>query len=95
MNVSGGRSQRKIRVGTVISHKMNKTAVVEVERRLMDRTFKKYMKKISQYKVHDEKNESKVGDQVQIVETRPISREKRWRLQKILVKGESFEQVAL
>jgi small subunit ribosomal protein S17 len=83
--------RRKVRVGTVIGHKMNKTAVVAVERRALDKTFKKYLKRMNKFKVHDEKNESKVGDRVQIVETRPISKEKRWRLQKILVKGESVE----
>lgn len=89
--VNEGRSQRKVRVGVVVGHKMNKTAVVEVKRRAIDPTFQKYLTKGRKFKVHDEKNESKIGDQVQIVETRPVSKEKRWRLQKVLVKGESVE----
>lgn len=89
------RESTKLQVGVVVSDKMKKTIIVSVERRMQDKTYKKFMRKVRRFKVHDEKNECKVGDRVQIVETRPISREKRWRVQKILVKGESVETLAL
>jgi len=82
---------RKVREGVVISNKMNKTVVVTVERRAMDPMFKKIVKHVRKFKAHDEKNECHVGDRVQLVETRPISKEKCWRVQKILVKGVIFE----
>lgn len=85
--------QRKVQSGVVISNKMSKTVIVSVGRRAMDKRFKKYLNKESRFKVHDEKNESKVGDLVEIVESKPISREKRWRLQKILIKAERVEGI--
>jgi small subunit ribosomal protein S17 len=84
-------TNRKIRDGVVVSNKMNKTVVVAVERRAMDPTFKKIRRQTRKFKAHDEKNECGVGDRVQIVETRPISREKRWRVQKILIKAAALE----
>lgn len=80
---------QKIRIGVVVSDKMSKTIVVSVERRSLNAGYKKYLKKSRKFKVHDEKNESKVGDVVQIIETRPISREKRWRLHQIIRKEEA------
>jgi small subunit ribosomal protein S17 len=85
------RDVKKTKVGVVVSRKMNKTAVVAVSRRSLEKTFKKYMKHVSIFKAHDEKNECKVGDQVEISEGRPVSKEKRWRVQKILVRAESAE----
>lgn len=85
------RGQKKIRMGVVVGHTMKKTAVVEVKRLTLDSRYKKYVRGVKKYKVHDEKDESRVGDQVRIIETRPISREKRWRIQKILVKGEEVK----
>lgn len=85
---------RKIREGIVISNKMNKTVVVRVERRAMDPRFKKIVKHVKKYKAHDEKNACHVGDRVQMIETRPISRDKCWRVQKILVKSAGAESVA-
>lgn len=85
------RSQRKQREGVVVSNKMNKTVVVAVERRAMDEIFKKIIRQVRKYKAHDEKNECRVGDRVQIIETRPISKEKCWRVQKILVRAAVVE----
>ncbi len=74
------RNNRKEKVGIVVSDKMNKTRVVMVERRVRHPRYGKEIKKRSKFYVHDEKNESKVGDKVRIMETRPLSRTKRWRL---------------
>lgn len=77
-------AQRKTRVGHVMSDKMDKTVVVSVIRRYMHPKYKKYVKERVKYKVHDEENESGVGDKVLIEETRPISKHKRWRLTEII-----------
>jgi small subunit ribosomal protein S17 len=77
---------RKIITGTVVSNRMDKTAVVQTQRRFMHPVFKKYVSKRVKYKVHDEKNALDIGDVVRIVETRPLSRDKRWRLFDILEK---------
>ena len=82
------RAMPKSRIGTVISNKMTKTVVVQVERRMKHGQYGKYMTEKKKYKVHDEKSECKPGDQVRIVETRPMSKEKRWRVAEILVKAE-------
>lgn len=71
---------RKIIVGTVVSNRMEKTAVVQVQRRFAHPVFKKYVSKRVKYKVHDEKNDLNIGDTVRIVETRPLSRDKRFKL---------------
>lgn len=83
--------QRKVREGVVVSNKMDKTVVVAVERRAMNKEFKKIVKQVSKVKAHDEKNECRIGDKVQLVETRPLSKEKNWRVQKILVKSVQIE----
>lgn len=80
------RGTRKTRIGVVVSDKMNKTAVVAVERLVKHPTYKKYIKRTSKFKAHDEKNECKVGDKVKIIETRPLSKTKRWRVVEILEK---------
>ena len=82
------RGQPKSRIGLVLSNKMTKTVVVQVERRMKHGKYGKYMTETKKYKVHDEKSECKPGDQVRIVETRPMSKEKRWRVAEILVKAE-------
>ena len=74
-------------IGTVISNKMQKTVVVQVVRRAADRKFKKITVHRKKFKAHDEKNECQVGDEVLMVESRPLSREKRWTVQRILKKG--------
>ncbi len=80
-------TQRKIISGTVVSSRMDKTAVVQVQRRFAHPVFKKYVSKRVKYKVHDEKNDLNIGDTVRIVETRPLSKSKRWRLLDILERG--------
>jgi len=75
-----GNTMRKILVGTVVSNRMDRTAVVQIQRKFAHPVFKKYVSKRVKYKVHDEKNDLNVGDTVRIVETRPLSKEKRWRL---------------
>jgi len=82
-----GSTERKIISGTVVSNRMDKTAVVQVQRRFAHPVFKKYVSKRVKYKVHDEKNDLNVGDTVRIIETRPLSKNKRWRLLDILERG--------
>ena len=73
------RGRRKVRTGQVISDKMQKTVVVKIDRRVLHPTVHKYVKQTRTYKVHDENNECKVGDIIRFTETRPLSKEKRWR----------------
>ena len=77
----------KVRLGTVVSDKMQKTVVVAVETTKRHRLYKKTLRRTTRYKVHDEHNDCRLGDQVRIVETRPLSKEKRWRVAEILVRG--------
>jgi len=78
------RSGKKEFVGVVQSDKMNKTIVVSVETTTLHRVYKKYVVRIKKIKAHDEKNEAKIGDHVRVVECRPISKEKCWKLDAIL-----------
>ena len=80
------RNLRKERVGIVVSNKMQKTAVVKIEESVKHSKYSKILKRSIKFKVHDEKNECDIGDRVLIMETRPLSRDKRWRLVKILEK---------
>ena len=80
------RNLRKTRVGLVVSNKMDKTIVVVVERRVKDPLYKKYVKQTRRFMAHDENNECEVGDRVRIMETRPLSRLKRWRLAQVIEK---------
>ncbi|MCX6905803.1 MAG: 30S ribosomal protein S17 [Verrucomicrobia bacterium] len=82
------RGHRKERTGRVLSHKMDKTIVVEVQRRFQHARFKKVVTAYNKFYAHDEKNEAKPGDQVRITETRPLSKTKRWRLVEIVERGE-------
>ncbi len=89
---SKGAATRKIMVGTVVSDKMQKTIVVKIDRRVRHALYKKYVTQSRRFKAHDEKNEAKVGDLVCLVETRPMSRDKRWALQKIVRRaGQALE----
>lgn len=81
------RGLRKTMTGKVISDKMNKTIVVAVEDRVKHPLVKKYIKKTFKLKAHDENNECKIGDRVEVMETRPISKDKRWRLVEIIQKA--------
>jgi len=81
------RRQRKVRLGYVISDKMNKTVIVQVGSSKPHRLYRKTVQKRTRFKVHDEKNECGVGDLVRITETRPMSSEKRWRVLEIVEKA--------
>ena len=84
---SGARETgQRTREGVVLSNKMQKTVIVEVSRLIEHPQFKKIIRRRLKYAVHDEKNEAKIGDKVQIMETRPLSKTKRWRLVKVLAK---------
>jgi small subunit ribosomal protein S17 len=78
------RGNRKERVGVVVSDCQEKTIIVEVTRRVPHKLYKKVIKRKKRYAVHDENNTAKVGDDVRIVETRPLSKRKRWRLTEII-----------
>ena len=82
--MAGHKIHKRRMVGVVTSDKMNKTRVVLVERRVSDRKYGKFMTSRSKYKAHDEKNEYKIGDRVVIVESRPLSRDKRWRVERLI-----------
>ncbi len=77
-------SRRKVRVGTVVSDKMDKTVVVEVKRLVQHPRFKRTVRRFTRHKVHDEGNACKVGDVVAIAETRPLSKDKCWRVAEVL-----------
>jgi small subunit ribosomal protein S17 len=81
------RGKRKVRKGTVTSIRMNKTAVVTVTRVFMHPLYKKSVKRVKKYYVHDEDNICKEGDVVRIMETRPLSKLKRWRLVEVIEKA--------
>lgn len=78
------RNLRKQRIGVVVSNKMDKTIAVQVERRLMHPIYGKTLKRTKNFFAHDEENTCKVGDKVRIMETRPLSKNKRWRLVEII-----------
>jgi len=80
------RGNRKTRVGIVVSDKMDKTVVVQVDQLVRHPVYKKYIKRRVKCKAHDEANQCNIGDKVLIVETRPLSRDKRWRVREILEK---------
>lgn len=74
-------------VGRVLSNKMNKTVVVSVERSVTHPLYRKVLRRISKFKAHDEQNVCKIGDRVRMVETRPISKDKHWRVVEVIQKG--------
>jgi len=81
------RKLRKTRIGKVVSDKMDKTITVSIEDHVKHPLYKKIIKQTKRLKAHDEKNECKVGDKVKIMETRPLSKDKRWRLVEIVEKA--------
>ena len=81
------RAMRKVRVGTVISDKMDKTVVVRVQTLKEHPRYKKHVQQSTRFKAHDEQNQCKVGDRVRIMETRPLSHNKRWRVVAIVEKA--------
>jgi len=86
-NVAVQRNARKEKIGKVVSNKMNKSIVVAVERRVKHPIYGKFMKKTTKFMAHDEKQECAIGDVVRIMECRPLSKMKRWRLVEILEKA--------
>lgn len=85
--VSIERNSRKVIIGKVVSNKMQKTIVVSVERKVMHPKYGKFIKMTSKFKAHDEKNECTINDIVKLMETRPLSKDKRWRLVEIIEKA--------
>jgi small subunit ribosomal protein S17 len=83
----GESNKRKSFIGRVISDKMDKTVVLAVTRRIAHSRYNKVVKRTTKYKAHDEKNECKVGDMVRVIETRPISKDKRWKVLEIVEKA--------
>ncbi len=81
------RSMRKVRIGKVVSNKMQKSIVVAVERKVPHPLYKKYFTRTTKLMAHDEKQEAKIGDVVKIMETRPLSKNKCWRLVEIIEKA--------
>ena len=81
------RKLRKTRIGIVVSNKMNKTVTIAIERRVPHPIYKKYFKKTTKLMVHDEKQECGIGDKIKVMETRPLSKNKRWRLVEIVEKA--------
>ena len=79
-----GKSNKKRLVGNVISDKMDKTVVVSVERKVRHSRYGKVVRRVKKYKAHDERNACRIGDMVRIVESRPLSREKRWVVERII-----------
>ena len=82
------RNSRKVIIGNVVSNKMDKTIVVEVATFVSHPLYKKQMKKTTKFKAHDENNECGIGDRVRVMETRPLSKDKRWRLVEIIEKAQ-------
>ncbi len=81
------RGNKRTMVGTVVSDKMDKTVVVRVERLVQDRRYKKYIRRYSRFVAHDENNDCKAGDQVRIVEHRPLSKRKRWMVEETVTRA--------
>ena len=81
------RNERKTRIGKVVGDKMQKTVVVAVEKLVQHPVYKKSIKQTTKFKAHDEENESHIGDIVKIMETRPLSKDKRWRVVEIIEKA--------
>ena len=88
------RNPRKERTGVVVSDAMDKTVVVQAERRIAHPVYGKIMRRSKKYYAHDEKNEAKKGDKVVILETRPLSKTKRWRLVEIVARAAAGNEVA-
>ena len=81
------RGRRKFAQGVVVSDKMDKTVVVQVKRLFIHPRYKKYVRRNAKYKAHDASNQCGIGDKVQIIETRPLSKDKHWRVSKIIEKA--------
>jgi small subunit ribosomal protein S17 len=88
MSESNAAGHRQTLVGRVVSDKMDKTVVVAVERTVVHGLYQRYLRRTSRFHAHDERNECKVGDEVVIVSSRPLSRTKRWRVQQVVKRAE-------
>ena len=86
------KPNKKTIIGTVVSDKMDKTVTIEIETRKRHPIYKKFVKKHTKIKAHDEKNEAVMGDLVKVIETRPISKEKTWRIAEILERVQEGQQ---
>lgn len=84
MSSPESRKERKVRTGVVVNNKMDKTVVVEVSRTVIHPVYKKFVRRRKRFMAHDEENRCRIGDEVMIVETRPLSRHKRWRVRKVV-----------
>jgi len=82
------RGRRKVRTGIVVSNKMDKTIVVAIENRTMHKLYGKIIKRTKKIKAHDEHNQCQIGDRVKVMETRPLSKDKRWRLVEIVERAQ-------
>jgi small subunit ribosomal protein S17 len=82
------RGRQQVKVGRVVSSKMDKTVIVTVESAVTHRLYHRYMKRTSKFAAHDEQNQCKAGDEVEIVSSRPLSRTKRWRVRRIIKRAE-------
>ena len=78
------RNRRKVRIGTVVSDRMQKTVVVSIERLVKHPVYGRYVRRRTKFKVHDEQNTCRIGDVIRFMETRPISKDKRWRFVEVL-----------
>lgn len=85
------RGRRKVRVGVVLSDKMDKTCVVGVEWSQAHRLYRRRVRRLTRFKAHDEQNNARIGDKVRIIEIRPLSKDKRWRIVEILQRAEVVE----
>ena len=90
---SGKKAKKKVLQGKVVSDRMDKTVMVLVERTVRDPKYKKYIRKRKKFMAHDEKNECHIGDRVEIVESRPLSRHKRFQVSRILARAEIVAEV--
>ena len=87
-NREPGRGRSQTKVGVVVSNRMDKTVLVEVESTVTHRLYQRYLKRTRKFAAHDEGNECKTGDRVVLVSSRPMSKRKRWRVREILERGE-------
>jgi len=87
-DATADRGRQQVKVGRVVSNKMDKTVVVTVESTSTHRLYHRYMKRTSKFAAHDEQNQCKIGDEVEIVSSRPLSRTKRWRVRRIIKRAE-------
>ncbi len=85
---TASRGRQQVKVGTVVKDQMEKTVVVAVPKTVMHRLYRRYIKRTSKFFAHDENNECRLGDLVQIVSSRPLSKQKRWRVKQILKRAE-------